>query len=376
MSKSNFYRHVIQKPLFCIDPELAHNASLHALRFGGAAYGRMFNTPPPFNLQRDILGLSFPNPIGLAAGYDKNASVVDPLFSLGFGFVEVGSLTPKPQSGNPKPRLFRLPKDEAIINRMGFNNDGHKVALGRLRKFRAQHGETPIVAVNIGANKQSPDFVKDYQTGLECFWKEASYFVANISSPNTPGLRDLQASKALRDLLDQLGETIKAQSDITGFSRPVVLKVAPDLDENQIQEIAELLIHSKISGLSVGNTTLSRTGLQSKTDEAGGLSGRPLFDRSTRVLARFRTLLGSDFPIIGVGGIHDFQSAWEKLSAGADLIQLYSALVYNGPQMIKNLSQEIASYMANRNIKSLGAVVGTTTKHWAQQPLNEEISNA
>lgn len=351
-----------KRALFCLDPETAHDLSIKALKTG------LIPSPPPIDDPRlavKLAGLDFPNPVGLAAGYDKNAEVPDAVLQLGFGFMEVGTVTPRPQAGNPKPRLFRLATERGVINRLGFNNEGHSAVLQRLESRR----KSGIVGVNIGANKDSPDFVADYVEGVRAFAHLAGYFTVNISSPNTPGLRNLQAGEALPRLLDSVFEAR------AGMSRqpPVFLKLAPDLDDKAIKEIAGIVSRSPLDGLMVSNTTLSRHGVEHHhhAAETGGLSGAPLFTRSTIVLARFREMLDPAFPLIGIGGVCDGKTAWAKLEAGASLIQLYSCMVYEGPQIARNICRDLAARMTREGIAGLGKITGRKTAEWAAKPLED-----
>lgn len=332
------FKTIARRGLFLFDAETAHGMSITALKSGLVPTCSLRADP---RLSVRVAGLDFPNPLGMAAGYDKNAEVPDALLRLGFGFAEVGTLTPKPQAGNPKPRIFRLEKDLAVINRLGFNNEGHAAALARLLARRP----AGIVGVNIGANKDSADRIADYVEGIRRFAGVASYFTANISSPNTPGLRDLQARESLASLLSAVLAARDEAAKATGVRRPVFLKIAPDLTEEGMDDIAAEALAHDLDGLIVSNTTLSREGLSDPrlAGEAGGLSGQPLFDKSTAVLARMRSRVGAAMPIIGVGGVSSAETAMEKIRAGADLVQLYSCMVYEGPalpgQIVRGLSQ-------------------------------------
>lgn len=292
------------------------------------------------NLEKELFGLKFKNPIGLAAGFDKNAELIDPLASLGFGFIEIGTLTPKAQAGNPKPRLFRLPQDQALINRMGFNNEGVEAAIQRLRKRRSK----VIVGGNIGKNKVTPneDAAQDYLICFEKLFDYVDYFVVNVSSPNTPNLRSLQEKAPLLDLLQQLQTANREKAK----PKPILLKIAPDLNEAQLQDIVEVIKESRIAGLIATNTTISREGLHTDkaridTIGAGGLSGQPLKAQANEVIKYLRKHLGKSFPIIGVGGIQSINDVHDKLAAGADLVQIYSGFVYEGPAMVKNLKKAL-----------------------------------
>jgi dihydroorotate dehydrogenase len=353
--------------LFSFDPETAHGLSIKALKSG------LFPAAPASDprLAVRLAGLYFPNPVGLAAGYDKNAEVPDAILRLGFGFAEAGTLAPRPQPGNPRPRVFRLEQHNAVINRLGFNNEGHGPALARL-KGRA--GRPGIVGVNIGANKDASDFAADYVAGIEAFLEVASYFTVNISSPNTPGLRSLQAGDALRSLLARVLGKRDELAERTGIFRPVFLKIAPDLDNLQMAEIAGVIAASTLDGLIVSNTTTGREGVETSphASEAGGLSGRPLFERSTIVLARMRKLLGPALPIIGVGGIDDAATAIAKLEAGANLVQLYTGMIYRGPGVACEIRDGIVRELDRRKIAGVAELTGTRTSEWAARLLPGE----
>ncbi|WP_421694162.1 quinone-dependent dihydroorotate dehydrogenase [Aestuariivirga sp.] len=319
--------------LHALDAETAHGLTIRALK----VMPRLSRPTADPRLAVDVFGLSFPNPLGLAAGFDKNAEVPDAMLALGFGFTEIGTVTPRPQEGNPRPRLFRLAEDQAVINRMGFNNEGHAAARARLRLRRGRPG---IVGVNIGANKDSGDRISDYVTGIEAFSGLASYFTVNISSPNTPGLRALQSRNELEQLLSRLNAA-RARTD---RQPPMLLKIAPDLREDELEDIAAACAAGAVDGIIVSNTTLSRDGLRSpQAAEQGGLSGAPLLSLSTRQLARMFLLTEGKIPLIGVGGVQDGESALLKIRAGASLVQLYSALVYKGPGLVPEILAGMAA---------------------------------
>lgn len=346
------------------DPERAHRLAVTALRSRLVPAPRV---PVDARLQVNALGLEFPNPIGMAAGFDKDAEVPDALLRMGFGFVEIGTVTPKAQPGNPRPRMFRLPEDEAVINRLGFNNAGHEAALARLGRRAGRPG---IVGVNVGANKDAHDRLADYVAGIQAFAAVASYFTVNVSSPNTPGLRDLQAAQALDDLLARVSEARDAASAAHGRQVPVLLKVAPDLDDEEIADIARIVLARGIDGLVVSNTTIGRPELAAAArEESGGLSGRPLFERSTVVLARLRTLVGPELPIIGVGGIATGDDAFQKLAAGATLVQLYTAMIYRGPWIATHVARELAARLEQEGIESVSDLSGRAADAWAARPL-------
>lgn len=335
--------------LFTLDAERAHRLSIEGLK--GLPHGRPRRAGP---LAVDIAGLTFPNPLGLAAGYDKDAEVPDALLGLGFGFVEVGSITPLPQAGNPKPRLFRLVRDRAVINRMGFNNAGAQAAA---RRLAARRGRGGIVGINLGANKDSPDRVADYAAGARLFAPLASYLVVNVSSPNTPGLRALQDGGVLAALLD-------AVLDARGSDVPVFLKVAPDLTPADTDAIARIALDRRLGALIVANTTISRpqgsSALHSAhANEAGGLSGEPLGALALTRLREFRTATGAAIPLVGVGGIGSAEDAWARIRAGASLVQLYSALVYEGPGLARRIVRGLERLMRRDGFASVAAAVGS-----------------
>ena len=338
-----------------LDAEIAHNLAIKALKSGLVPRPCQVNDP---RLKTTMFGLEFPNPIGLAPGFDKNAEAVNPLFDQQFGFVEIGTVTPLPQSGNPKPRLFRLRKDAAIINRMGFNNDGHAAVAARLQKAMPYKG---ILGVNIGANKTSDDRVEDYVKGIEKFHQLADYLTVNISSPNTPGLRALQSGKELEQLLERINAARFSFQDKT----PVLLKIAPDLIDEELLEICEICMQAKIDGLIISNTTLAREGLKSSyANQQGGLSGEPLFQISTRMLARAYKATSGQLPLIGVGGIATAKQAFDKLAAGASLLQLYSAMVYRGPHLARNIANDLANLLDRHNLADISAVTGINNSKW------------
>ncbi len=322
--------------LFRLDAERAHHLTLQALRLaGGLRLTRLASRPRARPVQ--LMGLVFPNPLGLAAGMDKEGCCVDAFGDLGFGFVEVGTVTPRSQPGNPRPRLFRLPEHQAIINRMGFNNSGVEALVERVRRRRFRG----VLGVNIGKNFDTPleRAGDDYLACMRSAWGVADYLAVNISSPNTKGLRDLQEKSALKNLLDGLRAEQLRLTESMGRYVPVAVKIAPDLDAEQLKQIAELLAETGMDGVIATNTTISRDAVAGhpRAGEAGGLSGAPVRKRSTEVIAALRQQLGSDYPIIGVGGIFSLADAREKLHAGAQLVQIYSGLVYRGPALIREI---------------------------------------
>ncbi|MGH6717026.1 MAG: quinone-dependent dihydroorotate dehydrogenase [Bradyrhizobium sp.] len=336
-----------------LDPEDAHRLAIHALKLLPPLRPRLDDA----KLAVRAFGLNFPNPLGLAAGFDKNAEAPDALLRLGFGFVEVGTVTPRPQGGNPRPRLFRLERDEAIINRMGFNNDGSEAVLKRL----AARAHLPgIVGVNIGANRDSPDRVGDYVRLIEAFAPVASYFTVNVSSPNTPGLRNLQQAALLDDLLAKVIDARERVRERAGDT-PVLLKIAPDLSLAQLDEVVQVARARKVDGMIVANTTVARPSRlrdKARAEELGGLSGRPLFRLSTRMVAETYVRAEGAFPLIGVGGIDSGGAALTKIRAGASLIQLYSALVYKGLGLIDEIKNDLAATLLRAGHDSLSDVVG------------------
>jgi dihydroorotate dehydrogenase len=347
-----------RQALFAFDPETAHGLSIAALKTGLPLCPK---PKPDARLKVHVAGLDFPNPLGMAAGYDKNAEVPDALLGLGFGFAEVGTVTPLPQPGNPKPRIFRLTADQAVINRLGFNNEGHTRAHQRLT---ARTGRGGIVGVNIGANKDSTDRIADYEAGVRRFADVASYLTVNISSPNTPGLRGMQERRALGELLARV---MAARDEMAARQPPVFLKIAPDLVEAELADIAAEVLASKVEGVIVSNTTIARTGLHGSThrDEAGGLSGRPLFARSTAVLARMRRLLGPDVALVGVGGVDSAEAAIEKIRAGADLVQLYTGMVFGGPALPGRIVAGLADFCEREKIASISQLRDSGVDRWA-----------
>ena len=341
----NLYR-TIRPLIFRLDAERAHRASITALKWSPK------RRPPAFDgsLTTSVAGLGFPSPVGLAAGYDKDAEVLDAMLGLGFGFVEIGTLTPLPQAGNTKPRLFRLKEDRAVINRMGFNSRGQADALKRLSKRDRSLG---IVGVNIGANKDSPDRIADYVQGVRAMSPVADYLTINISSPNTPGLRQLQDEGALRALLSAVQEAR------TVGGPPVFLKVAPDLGEGEPDQIGRVAMQHNVDAVIVANTTVSRPPLRSRfANETGGLSGEPLKTLALDALRRFRSASGGAIPLIAAGGIASADDAWARIRAGASLVQIYSAMVYEGPGLARRIAKGLAARLAEDGFASIAEAVG------------------
>ncbi len=327
--------------LFKLDAETAHRLTLYGLGVAQRSHFAHWIATPPADLPTTVFGIDFPNPVGLAAGLDKNAEHLDALNALGFGFIEVGTVTPLPQSGNDKPRMFRLPQHEAIINRMGFNNAGVEVLVRNVQQS-AYHG---VLGINIGKNKDTPNekAVNDYLTCLHRVYEHASYITVNISSPNTHGLRDLQQEATLRRFISMLREVQERLGSQHGRRKPMLLKIAPDLTETELDAIAAVLLQTGIDGVICSNTTIDHAAVAGDPHggEAGGLSGKPLFARSTEVLRGMSKRLQGRVPLIGVGGILDGSDAAEKLDAGASLVQVYSGLIYRGPQLVGECVNEI-----------------------------------
>ncbi|WP_164121957.1 MULTISPECIES: quinone-dependent dihydroorotate dehydrogenase [Sphingobacterium] len=334
------------KPIFfSMNPEKAHYTVTGGLRTFSKIWGAkallksIYSVSDP-RLEREVFGLKFKNPVGLAAGFDKNAEYIEDMARFGFGFIEIGTVTPKPQPGNDKPRMFRLVNDEALINRMGFNNQGADVAAGRLKHLKDREGV--IIGGNIGKNKVTPneEAVNDYIYCFHALYDYVDYFVVNVSSPNTPGLRDLQEKEPLMRILDTLQQLNLGKPK----PKPILLKIAPDLTDSQLDDIVEIVNETKIAGVIATNTTISRAGLKSDPkllNEAGGVSGKPLTNRSTEVIRYLSQKSNQAFPIIGVGGIHSGADALEKLNAGASLIQIYTGFIYEGPALVGDICKHI-----------------------------------
>ena len=337
------YKSIIRSLLFRFDPEKIHHVTFFLIRtlmklpFIPALTRSMFRVDKP-ELEKELFGIRFKNPVGLAAGFDKNALLFDEFANYGFGFVEVGTVTPKPQPGNPKKRIFRLREDEALINRMGFNNDGADAIAERLRKRKTDI----VIGGNIGKNKVTPNekAIDDYLICFNKLFEVVDYFVVNVSSPNTPNLRALQDKEPLTRLL----KTLQTENLKKEHPKPILLKIAPDLTDSQLLDIISIVDATKIAGVIATNTTLSREGLRSEhINETGGLSGKPVKERSTEVIRFLAEKSGKSFPIIGVGGIHSPEDAREKLDAGADLVQLYTGFIYEGPGLVKRINKALLS---------------------------------
>ncbi|MGB8705936.1 MAG: quinone-dependent dihydroorotate dehydrogenase [Gillisia sp.] len=340
------YKSLIRPLLFKFDPEKVHHFTFDFLKGifkipGAAKIARRMFEVKDSRLEREVFGIKFKNPVGLAAGFDKDAKLYKELSSFGFGFIEIGTLTPQPQPGNDKKRLFRLKEDKAIINRMGFNNEGVQAAVHRLKK-----NKNVLIGGNIGKNKVTPntEAVNDYLICFDSLFEYVDYFVVNVSSPNTPNLRELQDKEPLKILLNALQKRNKEHT----YSKPVLLKIAPDLTDSQLLDIIEIVSETKIDGIIATNTTIGREGLSSENKtETGGLSGKPLKKRSTEVIRFLSEKSNKSFPIIGVGGIHSAEDALEKLEAGASLVQLYTGFIYEGPQLVKAINKAILKKSRN-----------------------------
>jgi dihydroorotate dehydrogenase len=348
---------LIRRGLFALDPERAHELALQAIRHRLIPRRRAGTDA---RLKRTLLGLDFPNPVGLAAGFDKNGEAIDGLFDLGFGFVEVGTVTPQPQSGNPRPRLFRLPANHALINRMGFNNQGFDALHRRLLERKDKTG---IVGVNIGANRDSVDRVADYVAGVERFADLADYLAVNVSSPNTPGLRDLQQERALAGLLERL---VKIR-DASTKRPPLLLKIAPDLDDAELAAIVDTALTAGIEGMIISNTTTTRIRVKDPVaQEAGGLSGYPLMRLSNIAIAKVRKRAGRRLVLIGVGSVLSPELGYIKLAAGADLLQLYTGLIYEGPGLPARILAELPQLLERTGFASICELVGSDTDRWVK----------
>jgi len=343
------YKLLIRPFLFLFDPEKVHYFTFSLVRFlskigFGIFFRRMYQINNP-SLHRTLFGITFPNPVGLAAGFDKDAKLYKELSNFGFGFIEIGTVTPKPQVGNPKKRLFRLKSDQAIINRMGFNNGGVDEAVERLKEnMGAERSRSKVlIGGNIGKNKITPneEAVNDYLICFDALFDYVDYFVVNVSSPNTPNLRALQEKEPLTKLL----QTLQNKNNLKEERKPILLKIAPDLTNEQLLDIIEIVSETKIDGVIATNTTISRDGLSSSNKkETGGLSGKPLTNRSTEVIRFLSEKSKKAFPIIGVGGIHSVKDALEKLEAGASLIQLFTGFIYEGPSLIKKINKALLKH--------------------------------
>ncbi len=354
-------RPALVRLLHLLAPERAHALAMRALETG------LFPAPPPMprdeRLAVRCCGLDFPNPLGLAAGFDKNARATPALLALGFGFVEVGTITPLAQPGNAPPRLFRLPRDEALVNRLGFNNEGHAAARARLKRQRAMIARRGIVGVNIGANKKSLDRVADYAHGARAFADIADYLTINISSPNTPGLRELQREEELARLLRRIFDTLYERPR---HVPPVFVKIAPDISADALAAVVEVAVQSHVKALIISNTTTARPPhlKDSAAREVGGLSGRPLFTPSTRMLARAFHLAKGRLALVGCGGIFSGEDAWQKIRAGATLLQLYTGFVYRGPALVGEILEYLGKRLREEGFSDISQAVGSGAQDW------------
>lgn len=339
--------------LSLISPETAHTLAITALKAGLVPASGEADDPV---LGVKVWGLDFPNPIGLAAGFDKNAEVMDPLLRIGFGFVEAGSVTPRPQPGNPKPRLFRLEEDQGVINRFGFNSEGLDAFVARL-EARPRRG---IVGINLGKNKQTEDAAEDYVTGIAATARHASYLVCNLSSPNTPGLRALQARSAMQELVARAIAARDTAIPDPALRPPLLVKIAPDLEDAALEDVCAVALATGVDGIILGNTTISRppTLRSAHRDESGGLSGAPLFSLSTDRLRALARLLGGRIPLVGCGGVASGRDAYAKVRAGAHLVQLYSAMVFHGPGLVREIKRDLAACLKADGFRSLSEAVG------------------
>lgn len=351
----------LQPALLALPPELAHRLTLRALRFSSPPR----KAPDDPRLETNMFGMSFPNPVGMAAGFDKNAEVAGKLLDLGFGFVEVGGVTPRPQTGNPRPRVFRLPEDCALINRLGFNNDGLAIVRARLARYR---NHTGIIGVNLGANKDSEDRMQDFLVLIKGLSGLADFVTLNISSPNTPGLRSLQEKDTLGTLLRRVTEQRESAMSRKGAKLPVLVKIAPDLTLQDLDGICACITQHGVDGMIVGNTTIQRPAQlrHAFARESGGLSGRPLFDLSTRCLAQVRQRVGPGMTLVGAGGIDSGETAFAKICAGANLVQLYTGLVYKGLPLLDEIKTSLLAKLQSGGFERLGKAVGCETGYFAR----------
>jgi dihydroorotate dehydrogenase len=358
---ANFPFRLARPLLHLLDPEAAHRATIWALKHGFAGAAATVDDPV---LATRVWDLEFTNPLGLAAGFDKDAEVVDAMLALGFGFVEAGTVTPLPQPGNPRPRLFRLTEDHGVINRFGFNSKGLAAFTARLKERRERGMAHRVVGANVGKNRDAEDAAADYAKGVEVTCGLADYLVCNLSSPNTPGLRNLQARDQMREVIERVLDARMRASDGGGRAPPLLVKVGPDLDNEAIRDIADVALATKIDGLIVGNTTLDRPAtLRSRhANEGGGLSGLPLLPKASACLAEMYRCVGGHLPLIGCGGVASGAHAYAKIRAGASLVQLYSALVYHGPELITRIKRDLAERLRADGFKSVSDAVGADSR--------------
>jgi len=360
----SLWRNFGRPATFLLDAETAHGLAIAGLKSGTISGGANHQDE---RLSCSVAGLQFANPLGMAAGFDKNAEVPDALLKLGFGFTEVGTITPLGQPGNPKPRIFRLTDDDAVINRLGFNNAGHTAAIERLS---VRTGNNGLIGINVGANKDSEDRANDYVLGIKAFYEFASYFTVNISSPNTPGLRDLQTRSQLSSLLTRVMDARLEMVETHNTSVPIFLKIAPDVAEDDLDDIIAEVLQQKLEGLIVSNTTLDRSSLTNQNDEMGGLSGRPLFERSTTMLAKARQRAGKELAIIGVGGVDSAETTFAKIQAGADLVQLYTGMIYQGPTIANEINRGLSKILDERSVGNLASLRDENLDAWAAKPIS------
>ena len=356
---------IVRPVAFALEPERAHEAALRAIECGFHPSAAPECDP---RLAVTLFGLRFPNPVGLAAGFDKDARVPDAMLAFGFGHVEIGSVTPLPQPGNPRPRLFRLASDRAIINRMGFNSAGQEAVA---RRLGARKAATGIIGVNLGANKLSEDKTADFEAGVARLGGLASFLTINISSPNTPGLRDLQSPDALSNLLERLDAARGSLTKRTGRKPPMIVKLSPDISDDNLPEVVRRLVASSIDAIAISNTTLEKRGLSEtvQSEETGGLSGRPLFRRATRLLARIYKLSEGKLPLIGIGGVESAETAVAKIAAGASLVQLYTGMIYMGPGLPDQINRRLARDLDRRGYSTLSALCGLENERWCRAEL-------
>lgn len=359
-----FYDNILMPIVQKIPPETSHRLAVLACKY--KVFPRS-KTMDPISLSTDFFGQKISNPIGIAAGFDKQGEAVEGLEQIGFGLVEIGSITPFPQPGNDKPRVFRLVNDKAIINRYGFNSDGHKIVFDRLKELRMKSTLKTVLGINLGKNKTSNDALRDYVEGVQLFGTISDYLVINVSSPNTPGLRDLQGKKDLENLLRGV---LSARNNLpTNNKVPILLKLAPDLTQQDVKDITSVINQKdcKVDGLIISNTTIDKSNLKSPeelTSQAGGLSGAPLKDRSTQLIAQIYNLTGGKVPIIGVGGVFSGQDAYEKIQAGASYVQLYTSLIYHGPPIVEKVKRELDQILVKDGYKNVKEAVGSNYKRF------------
>ncbi|KYN39484.1 Dihydroorotate dehydrogenase, mitochondrial [Trachymyrmex septentrionalis] len=349
-----FYSDVAIPLVQLINPEIAHKLAVITLKYGLVPKQKIND---PTLLQTTVLGLQFKNPIGMAAGFDKQGEAVEGLHKIGFSFVEIGSVTPKPQSGNPKPRIFRLPEDNAVVNRYGFNSDGHDIIWDRLKRLKENENFDGILGVNLGSNKDTKDAIQDYIDGIKKFMDIADYFVINISSPNTPGLRSLQNKKNLEELLTR----VNVARESVGSKQPLLLKLAPDLSDSERQDVADVVLNkkSRVDGLVLCNTTITRINLiNPNKQESGGLSGAPLTDISTAMISDMYKRTRGSIPIIGVGGVFSGADVYVKIRAGASLVQLYTSYIYHGPPVVGKIKKELCEILETNGFSSVTDAIG------------------